>query len=315
MAPPTPSLPSLPCKQSHWILATRSLQHRISHQLRHLPPSTTDDFAKSIDQAILVALAHSTGIDFASCSDFTQRRLRLPLCHCGAGVRLQHFRRHIDYIGGICQGIPKLFTVTDVDGFESQGRLSVPSLLDLFGHTSFDTTFSTPWAHILAHYPQSTFARALQDCHSALSTAFRQANAPCSRDRLCGTAVASLGIDPKGKRMPKPSHTYTTYLEKMQFAALQLSVDSQVDSDQTAPLMERLAFHNCDAYSTAIFVALPRKGTLFTDRQFPECIRTVFGLPSPTFSVFEGQHIGSGQTKCVVLLTNTVSLSRRYCLR
>ena len=27
--------------------------------------------------------------------------------------------------------------------------------------------------------------------------------------------------------------------------------------------------------------------------------RNVYGLPSPTFSVFEGQHIGSGRTKCV----------------
>ena len=63
--------------------------------------------------------------------------------------------------------------------------------------------------------------------------------------------------------------------------------------------MERLAFFNCDRYSTAIFSALPRKGTYFTDRQFPECIRTVLGIPSPLFTTFENQFIGTKDTKTV----------------
>lgn len=73
------------------------------------------------------------------------------------------------------------------------------------------------------------------------------------------------------------------------------------------PLMERLAFHNCDHFSTAIFSALPRKGTMFTDRQFPKCIRAVFGLPSPTFSSLQGQFIGSHRTKTTDPYGNTIA--------
>ena len=79
---------------------------------------------------------------------------------------------------------------------------------------------------------------------------------------------------------------------------LEQFVFSLPDSSQI-PIMERLAMINCDHYSTAIFKALPRKGTFFTDRQFSECICTVMGLFSPTFAPLEGHYIGSGKTKLV----------------
>ena len=63
--------------------------------------------------------------------------------------------------------------------------------------------------------------------------------------------------------------------------------------------MERLSFYNCDKFSTAIFRALPRKGTFFTDRQFPECFRATLGLPSPTFTAFSQQYIGTKTPKPV----------------
>ena len=63
--------------------------------------------------------------------------------------------------------------------------------------------------------------------------------------------------------------------------------------------MERLSFYNCDKFSAAIFQALPRKGTYFTDCQFPECIRTTLGLPSPIFAAFGHQFIGSKNSHTV----------------
>ena len=54
-----------------------------------------------------------------------------------------------------------------------------------------------------------------------------------------------------------------------------------------------------DVYSNSIWSALPRKGTYFTDRQFPECIRTTLGLDSPLFSSYENQYIGSKDPKLV----------------
>ena len=75
-------------------------------------------------------------------------------------------------------------------------------------------------------------------------------------------------------------------------------LDQQSDSAQTTfPIMEHLAIFNSDKYSTAIFSALPQKGTyLKSECQFPECIHTVLGLPSPFFASFQQQVIGCTTT-------------------
>ena len=48
---------------------------------------------------------------------------------------------------------------------------------------------------------------------------------------------------------------------------------------------------------TAIFSALPRKGTFFTNRQFLECLCQVLGIPSPFYAAFENQYIGTKEPK------------------
>ena len=111
----------------------------------------------------------------------------------------------------------------------------------------------------------------------------------------------SLGIDTAtGQLPPSPTTSLTKFIDKLHYKYLVHLLDQPSDSAQPDfHIMERLAFFNCDKYSTAIFSALPRKGTYFTDRQFPECIRTVLGLPSPTFASFENQFIGTKDTKQV----------------
>ena len=97
-----------------------------------------------------------------------------------------------------------------------------------------------------------------------------------------------------GYLIPSPTTTFTKVIDKLHYKYVVHLLDQQSDSAQPDhTLMERLAFYNSDKYSTAIFSALPRKGTYFTDRQFPECIRTVLGLPSPLFSSFQQQFIGA----------------------
>ena len=154
-APPNPSRP---CNQALWVLCTRSIQHRASYFLRHIPPSATSSFAAAIDSSISKALLQSSGIDFDSCSTVVQQRLRLPHFLKGAGIRLQFFRRNLEYLGGLAQGIPPLLDRHNKTGNISiVGRLNSPSLVTLFGESSFDLDCTTPWKHLLDHHPTSSF--------------------------------------------------------------------------------------------------------------------------------------------------------------
>ena len=230
------------------------------------------------------ALLQSSGIDFGSCSTIVQQRLRLPHFLKGAGIRLQSFRRHLDYLGGLAQGLPPLLDKHDKTGnISTVGRLNSHSLVSLFGESSFDLDCTTPWKHLLDQHPTTSFATAIRDCHAALTNAYDTASAPVNPTATTTILVESLGCGPKGNLLISPTSTLTKELEEHQYSMLEQFVFSLPDSSQI-PIMEQLAMINCDHYSTAIFKALPRKGTFFTDRQFTECICTVMGLPSPTFA-------------------------------
>ena len=81
-----PPNPSRPCNQALWVLCTRSIQHRASYFLRHIPPAATSSFADVIDTSIMKALRKSSKIVFESCSTIVQQSLRLPHFMKGAGI-------------------------------------------------------------------------------------------------------------------------------------------------------------------------------------------------------------------------------------
>ena len=251
LANTVPPNPSRPCNQALWVLCTRSIQHRASYFLRHIPPPATSSFADTVDSSIMKALLQSSGIDFGSCSTIVQQRLRLPHFLKGAGIRLQSFRRHLDYLGGLAQGLPPLLDKHDKTGnISTVGRLNSHSLVSLFGESSFDLDCTTPWKHLLDQHPTTSFATAIRDCHAALTNAYDTASAPVNPTATTTILVESLGCGPKGNLLISPTSTLTKELEEHQYSMLEQFVFSLPDSSQI-PIMEQLAMINCDHYSTA----------------------------------------------------------------
>ena len=290
--------PSIPCLQTLWVVLTRSIQHRGSYWTRHLFPSLTLEFTKNLNGLINDIAKKATSIDFSTASPIIKTRLRLPTTLQGAGLRCQVFRRHIDFIGGLCHGIPPLFHRQDSNGNILPGRMPSPSITNLFGPTSFNTPTTSPWQHLLNH-PQNPFAIALTDCYNAITSAFRNTQQNLPPKHLANIPITSLGCNHSNTFLPSPTSALSKILEQEQAMCLRQQLIDQTRSS-TYNTMERLASLHCDSYSTAIFVALPRKGTFFTNREFTESVRTIFGLPSPIFSNLTGQFISNRQEPSMI---------------
>ena len=232
---PHPSIPSL---QTLWVILTRSLQHRGSYWTRHLPPALTAQFTTNMDCLLLYAAKKATNINFPSQSSLCNLRLRLPPSLLGAGLRQQYTRRYIDYIGGLCNGIPPLLDRQDEYGNTYAGRLPTPSLVALFGLDSFDSNCTTPWAHLLSSHPSSPFAKALQECHTYISTTFASVaiDQAYSPTHISNVPIESLGCNMAGSLLPSPTRVITKELELPQHDQHMITQRSKAGSPNTPHL-------------------------------------------------------------------------------
>mgnify|MGYP001307855544 FL=1 len=127
----------LPGVQCLWLLLSNCLQFKSEYWLRHLPPSRTEEFSKTIDVAINKLISKCFQVDYESLSDFTKERMRLPIRMKGIGIRSTEDRRFGQFLGGIKDGLIPLISRKTGDNLEYKGRFKDGFLENWIGPNPF----------------------------------------------------------------------------------------------------------------------------------------------------------------------------------
>ena len=209
--------PEIPSRQMLWILTLVCFQFMGDYWLRHVRPDYTADFAHGIDQGVLSLVQTCVGVNIDTWSDFARERMRLPMRLKGCGLREAADRRHAQFLGALVQSTMPLIDRTDEHNCTIPGRLSIPSINNLFGEGSFDHPFASPWDTLLTMSgPSSNLANGLKHAWSNLKTKFQEVSTPeqaADDSLLLNQDVTRAGFSPDGTVAPSVTNAVTIELE------------------------------------------------------------------------------------------------------
>ena len=288
--------PSIPSRQCLFLLTLRCLQHMGSFYVRHLGPSTTGDYANTLDDGINELINLSTAVDVSTISMAASERIRLPIRFHGCGLRQLSDRRYVEYIGGFLCGVQSLLHVTD-DGNaddinESQGWLHLPTTVDLFGDNAFHPSNLEPFKHMLQQHTTHEFSVELTAAWEHLQQQLQacQPDPTTTSETYIHNNIAAIGFSTDGKRPRSVTRALSLELEEARYNHLY----QQMDDINIFPCrQEKIVFKNVDAYSSQFLHSACDSIGYLKDDQFAECFAQFLGLPSPSIQHFEGQYIGT----------------------
>lgn len=136
---------------------------------RHLPPSITSVFCTRVDDAVQMMVLASTQLTSSTLTEITKERMRLPITFKGMGLRSLYDRRHVEYIGGMIQGIPTLLNRISPSGINIKGRLHTESMVRWLGINPFSADpDKAPWNVILSQGIRSSVGSGLREAWETL---------------------------------------------------------------------------------------------------------------------------------------------------
>ena len=112
--------------------------------MRHIRLDLTRQFARKIDEDTHSLPSRSIGVDMNTWSNFSRKRLRLPIRFRGCGLREAVDRRSGKYLGAAVQSILPLVTRTENFNCTIWGRINISPLITLFEEDSFKHHLGKP---------------------------------------------------------------------------------------------------------------------------------------------------------------------------
>ena len=109
--------------QELWTMLQFSLQHRVTYWLWTCTPEETEEMAETVDLCIMEAARAATGVSFET-EKMAKKRLRLPACMKGGGVKRATNKRYPAFLGALLDVLPRMIDREDENGEVTMGVYS-----------------------------------------------------------------------------------------------------------------------------------------------------------------------------------------------
>jgi hypothetical protein len=285
----------LPGVQCLWLLLSNCLQYKSEYWLRHLPPSKTKEFSKTIDVAINQLISKCFQVDYESLSDFTKERMRLPIRMKGIGIRSTEERRFSQFLGGIKDGLIPLISRKTGDNLEYKGRINVDILDSWIGSNPFGDE-CIGWKTLLEK--NSEIGEGIKEAWNHVCNQFRDIQRTVNEVTstiLHGDCQYACFIPESNNgttilHIPKGSltHKISKILEEGKAASITNNIKNNNMSENTTK-HERMSFYYSNTYSSEFLRALISKGGIMMNDTFVTAVNNYLGLPIPILKPFVGE--------------------------
>ena len=291
------SHPDIPTRQMLWILIHVCLQFTGDYWLRHIRPDYTEDFAYAIDAAIRNLIQACIGMNINLWSDIARERMRLPIRCRGLGLRESADRRYAQYIGALAQSIPDLINRTDGNNV-IPGRLNIPSLVNMLGEGSFNSTSTNPWEHLLNTNvvgSNNNVANGLRYAWTHLQNNFQLNATPDqlnNSDYLLTQDVLRAGFYHDGSKPKSATAALTIELERARMKSLRQTIESSLPQGH----YERASFESWQNISAVPLTSPPDQIGYQDNNCFQMLIARYLGQPNPLCQHLAGRFFGNNAT-------------------
>ena len=273
-------------------IAGISFTGSITHLCQMMNPTVMNPIAETFDKALLNMWSEGTGIDTDNMSDFTSRRVALPISKGGAAMR-----RYGDFIGDAAFTAnylklgPKMLDKKDKNGVVTDGFMNSALIL---GPGSFDE--GNEGKRFEKFYEHST-GKELKDSWQRLQ---KQAT-PSDREKPVKGGLASppegAGGHINGNQSPwqtdKVQKEITEAIEEIRHQ--RLVEEAGIILTQDTHNREAASFIQSDRFARAIINSLPYAGEEVGNADYHSAIATYLGLPINYLKGYVGKQFKSAR--------------------